>query len=180
MSQVLLGFRNLAVRIAIFVALAAVLVWFLGGSLLPKPTRIVHGEVEVGRAGEGLGSVRLVQVIHPIESLPSERQTWHVESDASGGWSACEKQAVWTEVTPLVAVRDDTGFGVAWFSARSAGGSDWTVHSIGGYEVCPNSHGAFPDRLEAERQIARVVAGLPVQTAEQARAARDAVLRAGE
>ncbi|MFZ4749714.1 MAG: hypothetical protein ACOYMM_04295 [Phycisphaerales bacterium] len=180
MSQVLLGVRNLSFRIAVFVALAAALVWFLGGSLLPKPTRILHGEVEVGRAGEGLGRVRLVQVIHPIESLPSERQTWHVESDASGDWSACEKQAVWTEVTPLVAVRDGTGFGVAWFSARSAGGDAWTVHSIGGYEACPNTHGSFADRLEAERQIARVVAGLPVQTAEQARAARDAVLRAGE
>jgi len=179
-SQVLLGFRNLAVRIAIFVALAAALVWFLGGSLLPKPTRILQEESEVGRAGEGLGRVRLVQVIHPVESLPSERQTWHIETNANGEWSPCEQQPVWTEVSEARVVRDDTGFGVAWFAARPAGGQSWTVYSIGGYEACPKAQATVADRLEAERQIARVVAGLPVQSAEQSGAARERVLRAGE
>jgi hypothetical protein len=36
------------------------------------------------------------------------------------------------------------------------------------------------DRLEAERQLARVKAGLPIQAADAAGAARDAVLRAGD
>ena len=180
MSQVLLGFRNLALRLAVFVALAALLVWFLGGNLLPKPTRILQRESEVGRAGEGLGRVRLVQVIHPIESLPSERQTWHIETNANGDWSPCEQQPVWIEVSELRVVRDDSGFGVAWFAARAAGGTSWTVYSIGGYEACPKAQASVSDRLEAERQLARVKAGLALQPADAAAAARDAVLRAGD
>jgi hypothetical protein len=179
-SQVLLGFRNLAVRIAVFVALAAALVWFLGGSLLPKPTRILHGDAEVGRAGEGLGRVRLVQVIHPVESLPSERQTWHVETNANGSWSPCEQQPVWTAVSDLRVVRDGSGFGVAWFAARAAGSDDWTVYSIGGYEACPKAQVTVADRLEAERQLARVGASLPLQGPAAGTAARDSVLRAGD
>jgi len=179
-SQVLLGFRNLALRIAVFVALAALLVWFLGGNLLPKPTRILQKDSEVGRAGEGLGSVRLVQVIHPLESLPSERQTWHIETNANGDWSPCEQQPVWIEVSEMRVIRDDSGFGVAWFAARAAGGTAWTVYSIGGYEACPKTQGTFPDRLEAERQLSRVKAGLALQQAGMAAAARDAVLRAGD
>jgi len=35
-SQVLLGVRNLSLRIAVFVALAAALAWFLGGELFPR------------------------------------------------------------------------------------------------------------------------------------------------
>lgn len=180
MSQVLLGFRNLALRLAVFVALAALLVWFLGGSLLPKPTRILQRDAEVGRAGEGLGRVRLVQVIHPIESLPSERQTWHIETNANGEWSPCEQQPLWIEVSELRVVRDQTGFGVAWFAARAAGGSSWAVYSIGGYEACPKLQATVPDRLEAERQLARVTAGLAVQPADASAAARDSVLRAGD
>ena len=180
MSQVLLGVRNLSLRIAVFVALAAALGWFLGGNLLPKPTRIVGDEHEVGRAGEGLGRVRLVQVIHPPESLPSERQTWHIETTANGEWSQCEKQPTWTDAGSARVVRDGTGFGVAWFAARTAGSETWTVYSIGGYEACPKAQATVPDRLEAERQLARVSVGLPVQSAEQSGAARDRVLRAGE
>jgi hypothetical protein len=36
------------------------------------------------------------------------------------------------------------------------------------------------DRLEAERQLARVKAGMPLQSAETAAGARDAVLGAGD
>jgi hypothetical protein len=36
------------------------------------------------------------------------------------------------------------------------------------------------DRLEAERQLARVKAGMPLQKADAAAAAREAVLKAGD
>lgn len=183
MSQVLLGVRNLSLKIAVFVAIAALLAWFLGGSLLPRPTRLAGASVEVGRAGEGLGAVRLVHVLHPVESLPSERETWHIETTASGGferWKACEQGDLLCEATTLSLVKDATGFGTAWFAARICGASEWTVYSIGGYEACPTARLVVADRLEAERQIARAVAGLPVQSAEAAKGARDAVLRAGD
>ena len=183
MSQVLLGVRNLSLKIAVFVAIAALLAWFLGGSLLPRPTRLEGASVEVGRAGEGLGRVRLVHVLHSVESLPSERETWHVETTASGGfesWKACEQGDLLCAATALVLVKDATGFGTAWFAARVSGSSAWTVYSIGGYEACPTARVVVADRLEAERQLARVAAGLSVQSSEAAKGARDAVLRSGD
>jgi hypothetical protein len=48
MGQVILGFRSLLVKIAVFVVMAAMLAWILGGTLWPKTAvRIVGEPVEV-------------------------------------------------------------------------------------------------------------------------------------
>ncbi len=188
MSQVLLGVRNLSVRIAVFVVLAALLVWFLGGSLLPRANEIVVGTVDVGRAGEGLGRVRLVEVVHPRASLPSERVTFAVEAEGEGvassigldGFERCTTLPVLVEAGSLVSVADASAFRRAYFVARQAGGTDWSLYAIGGYESCPREVHAYPDRYEAERQLARLVAGLEAQDPATAAAARDAALRAGD
>ena len=184
MSQVLLGVRNLSVRIAIFVALAAVFVWILGGSLFPRPDAILHGTVEVGRAGEGLGRVRLVEIVHPLSTLPSERVVWilEVEGDTPLGYSRfepCATMPVLVNAGGLVSIPDESAFRTAYFAGRKAGSDAWSVFAIGGYESCPRELHAYPDRLEAERQIARAVAGLEIQDPATAASARDAVLRAG-
>ena len=44
MGQVVLGFRSLAVKLAVFVALATVLAWILGGTLWPRPVVRLLGE----------------------------------------------------------------------------------------------------------------------------------------
>ena len=62
MSQVLLGFRNLALRIAIFVVLAAILAWLLGGNLFARNTVIALGTASTG-AGDGPVEVRIEQVV---------------------------------------------------------------------------------------------------------------------
>lgn len=187
MSQVLLGVRNLSVRIAIFVALAAVFVWFLGGSLFPRPDAIVHATVEFGRAGEGLGQVRLVEIVHPASTLPSERVVWIVEVAGEGvgyaiglsRFEPCAAMPVLVDAGGLVSVADAAAFRTAYFAGRRAGSDAWSVFAIGGYERCPRELHAYPDRLEAERQIARVVAGLEVQEPAAAAAGREAVLGAG-
>lgn|GEM_PF-936403 len=171
MSQVLLGFRNLSVRIAIFVALAASLVWFLGGSLFPRPDRVVHGVVDIGRAGEGLGKVRLVEVVHPLASLPSERVTFDLEVAGEGVGAAigfdsfqrCATLPVLVEAGSLTSVPDASAFRTAYFVARKSGETAWSVYAMQGYEACPSELYSYPDRLEAERQLARAVAGLSVQ-----------------
>ena len=71
MSQVLLGFRNLAFRAAIFVVLAAILVWMLGGNLFARNAVIPIGAATTG-PGDGVVHVRLEQVIPPAASLPSD------------------------------------------------------------------------------------------------------------
>ena len=187
-SQVLLGFRNLSVRIAIFVALAALLVWFLGGSLFPRAEGIVRGAVEVGRAGEGLATVRLVEIVHPIASLPSERVTWMLEIAeprlVGSRFEPCSDVPLLVDAGSLTSVSDPTGFRTAYFVGRKAGAdpcSDcWCVFAIGGYERSPREVHAYPDRLEAERQIARIAMGLPAQDPAAAAAAREAMLRAGD
>jgi hypothetical protein len=186
-SQVLLGVRNLSVRIAIFVVLAALLVWFLGGSLFPRADEVVRGTVDVGRAGEGLASVRLVEIIHPLSTLPSERVTFAVEvagegvaAALGGGFVRCETLPVLVEAGSLVSVADATAFRTAYFAARRSGTADWSVFALGGYEACPRELHAYSDRFEAERQIARAGAGLSIQDPATAAAARDGALRAGD
>lgn len=187
MSQVLLGVRNLSVRIAIFVLLAAVLVWFLGGSLFPRADEIVRGMVDVGRAGEGAGRVRLVEVVHPRSTLPSERVTFAVEAEGEGiastlgdGFERCTTLPTIVEAGSLVSVADPSAYRTAYFVARHAGSDAWNLYEIGGYAGCPRALHAYPDRFEAERQIARAQVGLPVQEPAVAAAARDAAIRAGD
>jgi hypothetical protein len=186
-SQVLLGVRNLSVRIAIFVLLAAVLVWFLGGSLFPRADEIVRGMVDVGRAGEGAGRVRLVEVVHPRSTLPSERVTFAVEAEGEGiastlgdGFERCTTLPTIVEAGSLVSVADPSAYRTAYFVARHAGSDAWNLYEIGGYAGCPRALHAYPDRFEAERQIARAQVGLPVQEPAVAAAARDAAIRAGD
>jgi len=186
-SQVLLGVRNLSVRIAIFVLLAAVLVWFLGGSLFPRADEIVRGTVDVGRAGEGAGRVRLIEVVHPRSTLPSERVTFAVEAEGEGiastlgdGFERCTTLPTIVEAGSLVSVADPSAYRTAYFVARHAGSDAWNLYEIGGYAGCPRALHAYPDRFEAERQIARAQAGLPVQEPAVAAAARDAAVRAGD
>lgn len=183
MSQVLLGVRNLSVRVAIFVVLAAILVWFLGGSLFPRADRIVRGTVEIGRAGEGLGEMRLVEVVHPASTLPAERVTFDVEVTNGAilkPYDRCTTLPMIVEAGSLVSVADASAFRTAYFVARKADGTAWTLFALGGYESCPRELHAYADRLEAERQLARVVAGLEAQDPADAAAARDATLRAGD
>lgn len=84
MGQILLGFRSLALKIAVFVALAALLAWTLGGTLWPRPVIRLVGEAvgsyqlvtistEAPRASFGLGTVGdtgKMKVIEPAEGEP--------------------------------------------------------------------------------------------------------------
>jgi hypothetical protein len=179
-SQVLLGFRNLAFRIAVFVALAALLVWFLGGSLLPRATLIPQAAHRIGSPSEGAEDVRLVQVVAPKISLTAEPVLWRVELQSDyGSWKPCEGQDELVEATAFVDVTDG-GHPTIWFAGRPSGATVWKLYTMGPYAARPNPKGEVADRLEAERQLARVKAGMPLQTAEAAAAARDAVLRAGD
>jgi len=189
-SQVLLGFRNLAFRIAIFVALAALLVWFLGGSLFARESVLVLGSASTGTSS-GEVEVRLEQVTFPASSLPSDPVVLRVAIGDPGAlgkrvtWMNCTSQDRLAEATRLL-VADPGGTSRAvWYAGETlaAGGGrtgKWRVYRVTPYATCPETMLEVSDRLEAERQLARVKAGLPLQTREAADAARDAVLRAGD
>lgn len=181
MSQVLLGVRNLALRIAIFVVLAAILVWILGGSLFARNQVIALGTATTG-AGEGRVDVRLEQVIAPKTDLPSDRMYFRVGFDGEGGKGESDRLA---QASPLLGV-DAGGIDRAvWFAGeplKDGGGASgvWCVYRITPYATKPELMLEVADRLEAERQLARVKAGMPLQKADAAAAAREAVLKAGD
>ncbi|MBI1303985.1 MAG: hypothetical protein GC172_09390 [Phycisphaera sp.] len=181
MSQVLLGFRNLALRLAVFVALAALLVWFLGGNMFAR-SQVFPLAVATTGAGDGRLDVRLEQVILPVKGLPSDRIFFRVLFD---GADAAEPPMAFASVSDLVEI-DPGGLNRAvWFAAeqfKPGGGTAgvWCVYRLTPYATRPELMLEVADRLEAERQLARVKAGLPLQTGDAARAARDAVLRAGD
>ena len=186
MSQVLLGFRNLALRIAIFVVLAAILVWLLGGNLFARNTVIALGTASTG-AGEGPVEVRIEQVVLAKTDLSRDRAFFRVQlSDASSySGEEIEFPERFAQVSQLVEV-DPGGLDRAvWFAGEPLQDGDgsagvWRVYRITPYATVPKTMLEVADRLEAERQLARVKAGLPLQAADAAGAARDAVLRAGD
>ena len=181
MSQVLLGVRNLSFRIAVFVALAALLVWFLGGSFLARPEVIVHATAMVETSGEGQVEVSLIQIVHPLSSVPSERSIFQIETRRDGGAiTRCPTQDILRGATNLVSVTAAAGSGEVWFAGNpSTDLAAWRIYRITAEAQCPALMLEVADRLEAERQLARIAAGMPMQTAQQATAARDSVLRAG-
>lgn len=187
MSQVLLGFRNLALRIAIFVVLAAGLAWFLGGNLFARNDLLVVSTASTG-PGDGQLDVRLERVIVPASKLPSERTylqvaTWDRTKPLSikESWERCATQELLRDATPLAAVGAGTTERAVWFAGEplDAAGA-WRIYRIQPYGSCPERMLEVPDRLEAERQLARVAAGLPLQGVDAAAKAREAVLRAGD
>jgi len=185
-SQVLLGFRNLALRIAIFVVLAAILAWLLGGNLFARNTVIPIGTATTG-LGDGRMDVRLEQVIPPAASLPSDAYFFRVATvdgeDFRAKWK--EHGERFARCSPLVEVDAGGPERAVWFAAeplKDGGGASgvWRVYRVTPYASGPETMLEVADRLEAERQLARVKAGMPLQKAETAAGAREAVLKAGD
>lgn len=166
MGQLALGFRSLFIRIAVFVTMAALLAWTLGGTLFPRaevadgPAVGWHGaawRLRLSLGGESRGLVRWQLVRQEGDRRP---EPWPL--------AGFER---WVEASGPVAL--DDRLAVAF---RDDGATEWTLALIkdGGFDTV-----ALPDRLEAERQLARLRAGLPVQTRAEALADRERVLGAG-
>ena len=168
MSQVLLGFRNLSFRIAVFVALAAVLAWFLGGDLFGSVKDFPRRTVTENRV-----SARAVLEYNP-DSVLAERVRWTVEVNAGGGLRKATER--WDDATDPVIAPDDR----IYIGAMRAGA--WGVWQIGASASPPSATllQTLPDRLEVERQLGRLAFGLPLQTAGIAASAREEVLRQGD
>lgn len=96
MGQVILGFRSLLVKIAVFVVMAAMLAWILGGTLWPKTAIRVVGEpvvidgqrwVLVDQIGGRLtrstfGFARLDDRDRPVDVWPKAEEMVPAWSDA--------------------------------------------------------------------------------------------------
>ena len=93
MGQVALGFRSLLFKIAIFVVMASLLAWALGGTLFPRPvTAIQTPTVQAG------GSVWAWQVT--IEPQRHEL-VWHLVRQHEEGWAHVPGGGPFDTVQPL-------------------------------------------------------------------------------
>lgn len=166
MGQVALGFRSLFIRLAIFVVMAALLAWALGGTLFPRaetadgPAVSWHGatwRLRLALGGESPGLIRWMLV----------RQGADGKSDP---WPLAGFER-WVEASGPVATADQL-----YVAFRDHDATQWTLAAITdrGFDTV-----AFPDRLEIERQFARLRNGLVPQTPVEAIGARDQVIRAG-
>lgn len=169
MGQFALGIRSLLVKAAIFVVMAALLAWALGGTLWPKPLRAtefkdsvnykggVYWRLEVG--GKKRGEVRwslMINVPHRTVTLIDEG--W---DDVSG---------------PVLA--DDTLYIAALSDPRDSGPGAWHIERIEMTSLAHLNRTKFPmpDRLAVEQQLERLKAGLPLQDVETILRQRQVVL----
>lgn len=168
MSQVLLGVRNLSLRIAVFVALAAALAWILGGELFPRAKSLPRAAI----ADNGV-SARIVMWYTP-DGIVSERAHWRLEVDAGKG--ARRVEPAWAEATDPVVTADGR---VHVGGLLNGVWSVWTVDPNGDAPQAVVS-ASYGDRLEVERQLGRLAFGFPLQDPARAQDAREAMLRAGD
>lgn len=140
MGQVALGLRSLLVKLAIFFGLAAALVWVLGGTLFPRPVRVLYPAVEFAGA---TWQVRLsVGGEHPGEA-------WYELLMSEPGQRAEPVGGEYAQFgEPLVA-------GGALFvpmKRRDADGGGWVLRRIAADRSEQSE--ALPDRLTVEQRLA--------------------------
>jgi hypothetical protein len=145
MGQLALGLRSLLVKAAIFFLLAAALAWALGGTLFPRPARILFPGVEFSGA---LWQVRLsVGGEHPgeawyelVRSSPGERL------EVVGGEYAEVSGPVVAGDTLVLAVRQ-----------RDSEGGRWVLRHVGADRA--EREEQLPDRLAVEEALAALRGG---------------------
>ncbi|MCH2161309.1 MAG: hypothetical protein MK085_05500 [Phycisphaerales bacterium] len=172
-AQLVLGFRTLAVKILVFVIMASLLAWAIGGTLWPRTTvRMIGQAIEVGGAryavvyqartdGQGtFGFATLDENNKPVDIRPDVNKV----------------TPIWREALPLVVGESPSSPVACGFLM----GNQWFV---GVFPVTVDQQEASHkviDQLEAARQLARFAAGLEIQDLATQESVRQLVLDAGE
>ena len=125
MGQVILGFRSLLVKIAVFVVMAAMLAWILGGTLWPKTAvRVVGKAVEI----DGRTLVLVDQIGGPLDratfGLATRRDgriedRWPRAEDMTPAWSDA--------MAPVAGADGGAAFAYAVAGRWSVCTVEWTV-----------------------------------------------------
>ena len=157
MGQVYLGFRSLLVKIAVFVVMAALLAWALGGTLWPKTvSRVVGVPVVV----DGV-------MLALVDQVGAERSTFGLGVlDPQGMVLECwpqpeSKTPEWIEAMSPVSTPDGSAGAVA---ARTI--ERWTVWFFDDGALRLQAPGLqcfeIDSRLEAATLLDRISRGLPL------------------
>ena len=167
MGQVILGFRSLIIKLALFFLFAALLAWALGGTLFPRPEVIEfesilfgnhrwYWKVSVGGREPGQG-----RVIWQFMKSGDDDESPAVVGDTA-----------WVDGAGPVVVGESLYYGA--LASRNLN-EFWRIERIDEtLEVIEEM--LMPDRLAVERQLARLSEGLSLQDMETILAQRSRVL----
>ena len=167
MGQVILGFRSLIIKLALFFLFAALLAWALGGTLFPRPEVIEfesilfgnhrwYWKVSVGGRDPGQG-----RVIWQLMKSGDDDESPAVVGDTA-----------WVDGAGPVVVGESLYYGA--LASRNLN-EFWRIERIDEtLEVIEEM--LMPDRLAVERQLARLSEGLSLQDMETILAQRSRVL----
>ena len=161
MSQVVLGLRSLAIKLAIFVVMAALLAWALGGTLFPKP--YVADLDDQAVTVNGVAYFWRLTLENRDDAVPQWRFMTRTGND-----SQPIENIAWTDAAgPVLA---DAGV----FYGGQGGETGWTLVHLDANAVVARH--PMPDRLAVEQQLQRLANGLPLQNASTILAERLLVL----
>jgi hypothetical protein len=173
MGQFALGLRSLLFKAAVFVVMAALLAWALGGTLWPRAHVVEYDAVTAGghrwwwRLSVGGTDERPVRWTMMRRSGVSPDQRGPVHT-----FPPDQDPLVFADVAGPVSREQVIAF--AGLLVGSANAS-WRLYETDPATMSFTEH-AIPDRLAAEQQLARFAAGLPIQDAATIRNQRAAVL----
>ena len=154
MGQFALGLRSLLIKSTIFVIMAALLAWALGGTLWPRP-HIADLRLSRTPVGTQVYFWRVSQ-----KDRLQEFAAWQlmIKPNAMDEAKPADEREWFNGAGPIVTAKE------LHFGGCDASGQ-WTLVklSLSG-ERTVNT--LMPDRLAVEQQLARLAAGLPMQDAE--------------
>lgn len=173
MGQFALGIRSLLFKAAIFVVLAALLAWALGGTLFPRPSRAEFPAANfAGHAWVWRVSVfdrRAFESREPLQLIE-----WQLLRQDVSEKEQPLADFTWKDVAGPVNRKDRLHF------AGIGAGKDksWAIYAIDESAAIVGRY-PMPDRLAVEQQLARIEAGLPIQDSETIERERRGVLEPG-
>jgi len=183
MGQLLLGFRSLLVKVAIFVVMAALLAWALGGTLWPRPVVIEGEPLHLGTTAWYWSLTVGGDRIRGDRSEKRPRWTMLVRMNSRPEgipFPDRDEPVVFHEVTEPIRVDDRIAFAgqltnvPQWAQWNSPQSGEWVLF-IAEDRRSFDAH-RMPDRLAVEQQLARLRAGLSVQDEQTILAQRSRVL----
>jgi hypothetical protein len=161
MGQFALGIRSLLVKAAIFVIMAALLAWALGGTLWPKPARVDLSAVQMG------GSAWFWRVTAENKRSANGNVTWQFMRAIGDEDPKPVNVTRWRDVAGPITTSD-----ALYFAGRPVRDGDNSHSAASWIIVGVNAKGEsvsqspMPDRLAVEEQFVRVQAGLLLQDLE--------------
>jgi hypothetical protein len=166
MGQFALGIRSLVIKATVFVIMAALLAWALGGTLWPRP-HVIELRDQGARVGDAQVFWRLT-----LEQRSQESPQWKLMMFSGKDAPSDLDSRTWADIAQPM-----SDGSVVHFGGRTHGGQ-WFISRIQLPSRAVEDR-LMPDRLAVEQQLARIAAGLPIQDAKTIAQQRAAVLDPG-